>query len=55
MLRVVGLSCAAPLGHAVVQMTVVMTTIVNPIFKDVVHGSATESVDSPIFSTFVLL
>jgi hypothetical protein len=36
---VVGLSCAAPLDHAVVQMIVVTTTTVDRVFKDVVHGS----------------
>lgn len=55
MLRVVGLSCAAPVNHVIVQMIVVVTTIVNPIFKDVVHGSATAPVDSPVFSTLILL
>jgi hypothetical protein len=36
---VVGLSYAAPLNHAVVQMIVVVTTRVDPIFKDVVKRS----------------
>lgn len=41
MLRVVGLSCAAPVDHVIVQMIVVTTTILDPIFKDVVQRSNT--------------
>lgn len=57
MLRVVGLSYAAPLDHAVVQRIVVVTTIANPVFNDVVHVSgaarekeeaAQDSINSPV-------
>ncbi|MFA0821278.1 MAG: hypothetical protein ACC612_00095 [Methanomethylovorans sp.] len=53
MLPVVGLSCAAPLYHVVVQIIVVTATTGNPVFKDVVHESATarekeEAAEDPI-------
>jgi hypothetical protein len=38
MLPVVGLSYAAPLNYAVVEIIVVTTTKTDRVFKDVVHG-----------------